>query len=89
MPVSVRRINGKFRIVEPGAGISTTPNGKPRDGGGHATRSQALAQMRAMNANTKAWSDDPDGTKPFAPNEDLNPFYPQPDPKIKPKKRPK
>lgn len=49
MPVGVRRINGKYRIVEPDGSIATTPKGHARDGGGHSTRDKALAQMRAMN----------------------------------------
>jgi hypothetical protein len=53
MPVGVRRINGKYRIVEPGGDIATTPNGKPRDGGGHPTEAQARRQQRAINANIK------------------------------------
>lgn len=51
MPVTVRRIGSKYRIVDPSSGKpEMTPQGHPRDGGGHATRGQALRQMRAMNA---------------------------------------
>lgn len=50
MPVTVRRIDGKYRIVDPSSGaIERTPSGKPRDGGGHPSRAAALRQMRAMN----------------------------------------
>lgn len=51
MPVSIREIDGKYRIVEPGGAIATTPQGHARDGGGHKTRAQAAAQQRAINAS--------------------------------------
>ena len=50
MPVGVKRINGKYRIVEPSGEIATTPNGFARDSGGHKTRDKAIRQMRAINA---------------------------------------
>ena len=50
MPVGIKRINGKYRIVEPSGEIATTPNGFARDSGGHKTRDKALRQMRAINA---------------------------------------
>lgn len=60
MPVTVRPIGGKYRIVDPSSGkIEMTPQGHPRDGGGHETRNQALRQMRAMNAA----HEDPDWRK--------------------------
>lgn len=50
MPVTVRRQGGKYRIVDPDSGkVEMTPQGHPRDGGGHSTREEALRQMRAMN----------------------------------------
>ena len=49
MPVSVRKINGKYRIVDPSGGIEETPQGHPRDGGGHDTKNEADRQARAIN----------------------------------------
>jgi len=52
MPVVARKIGGKWRIVEAASGrIAMTPRGKPRDGGGHASKEKALAQVRAMNSD--------------------------------------
>jgi hypothetical protein len=56
MPVSVKKLRGKYRIVEPNGDIATTPRGHPRDAGGHKTREEALKQMRAINASLE----DPD-----------------------------
>lgn len=51
MPVSVKQIGSKHRIVEAATGkIATTPSGKPRDGGGHSLHSKAQAQANAINA---------------------------------------
>ena len=50
MPVSVKQINRLHRIVEPSGKIAKTKTGRARDGGGHATREEALRQMRAMNS---------------------------------------
>ena len=57
MPVSVRRIAGKYRIVGPDGKIEMTPQGHARDGGGHATRAEAARQQRAINMHVmdKAW----------------------------------
>lgn len=54
MPVRPVKINGKWRIVHDtpkGASISKSKHGKPVDGGGHASREQAMAQARAINAS--------------------------------------
>jgi ribulose 1,5-bisphosphate carboxylase large subunit-like protein len=82
MPVTVRRIGSKYRIVEPGGGISTTPQGHARDGGGHATRAQALRQMRAMNMHIEG-----KGLRDEAldPAGSINRFYPED--RNKPRKR--
>jgi hypothetical protein len=50
MPVKVRYINGKYRIVEGDGNISTTSQGNPKDGGGHNDEDSADAQARAINA---------------------------------------
>lgn len=51
MPVTVRKRDGKFRVVEAGTGnIARNKAGTPVDGGGHATRPGATAQARAINA---------------------------------------
>lgn len=52
MPYTVARRNGKFRIVHasgPDKGdIAMNEGGTPLDGGGHATRSEAERQQRAV-----------------------------------------
>ena len=54
MPVTVRKIGDKFRVVKVSTGrIATTPSGKPRDGGGHATRAKAQVQANFINSNEK------------------------------------
>ncbi len=49
MPVHCEKREGKWRIVEPSGHIARTKNKKPRDGGGHASRSACEAQARAIN----------------------------------------
>lgn len=51
MPVGVKKIGGRFRIVEGDSNKLATRNGRPIDGGGHTVKENALAQMRAVNAN--------------------------------------
>lgn len=54
MPVHVERRDGRYRLIEPGGDIATTPQGHARDGKhGHATRAEAERQARAINANIK------------------------------------
>lgn len=50
MPATVRKINNKFRVVEPDGRLVRNDEGTPVDGGGHDTRSAARAQARAVNA---------------------------------------
>ena len=53
MPVKVKKIGGKFRIVENKTdGISTNKGGTAVDGGGHSSRERAMAQAAAINANS-------------------------------------
>lgn len=49
MPVSLQRVRGKYRLMEPGGGIAKNKHGTPIDGGGHISRVKALAQLRAVN----------------------------------------
>lgn len=52
MPVTVRKIRGKYRIVEVGTRrIAKTPNGKAKDGGGHTDKNKALRQKGYINGN--------------------------------------
>lgn len=51
MPVSCKKIGGKYRIVGPGGGIEKTAKGHARDGGGHATSAACGRQARAINAS--------------------------------------
>ena len=53
MPVQVKKIGTKFRIVEGNGAIAVTKNGKPRDGGGHTLKSKAGRQASVINANLK------------------------------------
>lgn len=50
MPVHVEKRGARYRIIEADGKIATTPNGRPRDGGGHRQKRTAMAQMRAINA---------------------------------------
>lgn len=52
MPVTAKKIGKKWRVVAAADGqIETTAKGHAVDGGGHATREEAMAQARAINAN--------------------------------------
>ena len=56
MPVKVKKIGGKFRIVENKTnGISTNKGGTAVDGGGHSSRERAMAQAAAINANYRVY----------------------------------
>lgn len=54
MPATVRKINGKFRVVERGPSgrfvIVKNKAGAAVDGGGHTSESRAKSQARAINA---------------------------------------
>ena len=53
MPVRVKKIGSKFRLVEANGTIAKTQNGKPRDGGGHTLNSKANRQASVINANLR------------------------------------
>lgn len=55
MPVHVKKVDGKYRIVEEDGGIARTQGGtgKPHDGGGHRSKTKADAQARAINAGLR------------------------------------
>lgn len=53
MPVMVRKQGGKFRVVEKGGNVATNAKGTPVDGGGHATKAQAMAQAAAINSSLR------------------------------------
>ena len=51
MSVDVKKLRGKFRIVEEGTRrLARSKNGEPMDGGGHAERAKALRQEEHINA---------------------------------------
>ncbi len=50
MPVKVMKRNGLFRVVESDGRLARSPKGRPVDGGGHDSQSQATAQARAINS---------------------------------------
>ena len=49
MPVKVRKVKGKFRVVEPDGRIAKGSRGHARDGGGHVDRAKALRQAGYIN----------------------------------------
>jgi hypothetical protein len=50
MPVQVKRLRGKFRIVEEGTNrLARSKNDKPMDGGGHKSRVKAHRQAAHIN----------------------------------------
>jgi len=52
MPVCVKKIKEKYRIVECDSNIiAKNKGGNALDGGGHESRQAALKQMRAVNAS--------------------------------------
>lgn len=54
MPVTVRKVKGKWRVVEADTGrIAKNRAGTAVDGGGHESREQAIEQARAVNASLK------------------------------------
>lgn len=50
MPVRVKQIGNKHRLVEADGSISLTKSGKPKDGGGHTLGSKAEKQAGIINA---------------------------------------
>lgn len=53
MPVRVRKSGSKYRVVERDGAIAKTTKGKPRDGGGHASKEAAARQARAINMRSR------------------------------------
>jgi hypothetical protein len=51
MPLSVKEIQGRFRLVEPSGEIAKNENENPVDGGGYSSKKKALAQLTAINMN--------------------------------------
>jgi hypothetical protein len=52
MPVTCKQVAGKWRIVDTSGNVEKTEKGTPRDGEGHETREECMAQARAINANS-------------------------------------
>jgi len=52
MPVKVKKIGDKFRIVEGDSSIVLNRSGTAVDGGGHVNKKKAMLQAAAINANT-------------------------------------
>lgn len=56
MPVMVRKMGNKWRVVEKATGrIAMTSKGNPHDGGGHSSESSCQKQVNAMNAALHGW----------------------------------
>lgn len=53
MPLSVKKINDKYRLVGPNGKPELNDSGKPIDGGGHTTKKSAVDQMNAINISKK------------------------------------
>jgi hypothetical protein len=53
MPVSVKKVGSKYRVVESETGKVASRNNKPVDGGGHSNRNDAVKQVHAINMNRK------------------------------------
>lgn len=54
MPVRVKKIAGKFRIVDVSTNrITREPSGKAVDGGGHKFEQKAFRQSQAINRALK------------------------------------
>ena len=52
MPVTTKKVRGKYRVVEADSGkIAKNNSGTAVDGGGHASDKKAKAQARAINAS--------------------------------------
>jgi len=52
MPVKVRQIGRKYRVVEADSGaVATGSKGNPRDGGGHQSEAKAKRQAAIINAH--------------------------------------
>lgn len=49
MPNHVKKIDGKWRVVEPNGNVTKNGSGSPVDGGGHSTFAEATRQAQAIN----------------------------------------
>ena len=54
MPVKVKKVGKKYRIVESATGkIAKNKSGGALDGGGHASHTKATSQVYAVNMHLK------------------------------------
>ena len=54
MPVKIKPMGGKWRVVEQATGkIAKNKGGTSLDGGGHSDKKAALAQVGAVNSSLK------------------------------------
>ena len=49
MPASVKRVGGKYRVVEPSGKALKNKAGGAADGGGHKSKASATKQAQAIN----------------------------------------
>lgn len=49
MPIELKKLRGKWRVVESSGRLVRNSAGTPVDGGGHRTRVGALKQAEAIN----------------------------------------
>lgn len=53
MPVHTEQKGGKWRVLDPDGSIAKNKAGTAVDGGGHTSKSDAVAQVQAININMK------------------------------------
>lgn len=54
MPVTVKKVGKKWRVVEAASGnIARNKGGTALDGGGHESREKAVSQSRAVNMHLR------------------------------------
>lgn len=51
MPLSIKKVNDKWRLIGPDGKIEKNKEGNPVDGGGHSSKEGAIKQMQAININ--------------------------------------
>jgi hypothetical protein len=50
MPVRVRKMNKRWRLIESSGTLAVTRSGAARDGGGHTIKKTAERQAKAINS---------------------------------------
>ena len=53
MPVTVKKVRDKFRLIEPNGNVAKNASGTAIDGGGHKTKTKAQRQAAAVNSKER------------------------------------